>query len=500
MKKHINKENLIQYLIIMGITLILGNAFLQTHFSSDTYVLYNLGYFDYPSEFFLLDGRIISTLVCYTAGILHIPYNIYLVGMDFIGICILSFTIYLLNKKIIELLYIKDKKRKILILFATFVLVFNQFTLEYLLFPESAVMCLGVLMVVKASIETLKDKKSKYLKIIMYLFITIISYQAIITAFPVLSFLLNFIKKKRQEKNSKIISKNSKEVIIETIKYSLILVIVILIEWGIIQLFNNILEKEMTRTVKLINFEAFCIRFRYAILNMISLYIGFMNMLPYGLLPFISIITIAIMFISKESRKDLIYYIFLLLIISLECGIVIFLFDSGPCPRTDWVMGLIWGISLIYLIKNININIKIEKIISILVIMSFMINSIILIQNSMQHIAANKVDANMGYNIKYKIERYEGETGKKITKFAYINDYKPSQYARGIKKMGSLTERAFACNWSILEAMNYYTGRKLKTAEFAYNIYFEKMEQLDYTEYTEDQLYFEDDTLYMIVY
>ncbi|WP_294378399.1 glucosyltransferase domain-containing protein [uncultured Clostridium sp.] len=493
MKKHINKENLIQYLIIMGITLILGNAFLQTHFSSDTYVLYNLGYFDYPSEFFLLDGRIISTLVCYTAGVLHLPYNIYLIGMDFIGICILSFTIYLLNKKIIELLDIKDKKRKILILFATFVLIFNQFTLEYLLFPESAVMCLGVLMVVMASIETLNDKKSKYIKIITYLFITIISYQAIIIAFPVITFLLNFIKVKKKEKSSK-------DLIIEIIKYTLILMVIIIVEWGIIQLFNNILDKEMTRTVKLINFQAFCIRLNYTLLNTLSLYVGFMNMLPYGLLPLVSIITIAIMFINKKIRKDIIYYIFLLLIILIECGIVIFLFDSGPCPRTNWAMGLVWGTSLIYLIKNININTKIEKIISILVIISFLINSMILIQNSMQHIAANKIDANMGYNIKYKIERYEEKTGKKITKFAYINDYKPSQYARDIKKMGSLTERAFACNWSILEAMNYYTGRKLKVVEFPYNVYFDKMEQIDYTEYTEDQLYFEDNTLYMIIY
>lgn len=500
MKKHSNKKNLIQFLIIMGITLILGNAFLQTHFSSDTYVLYNLGYFNYPNEFFLLDGRIISTLVCYIAGILNIPYNVYLIGMDFIGICILSFTIFLLNKEITELLDIKDKKKELLILLATFVLIFNQFTLEYLLFPESAVMCLGVLMVVKASIETLKNKKSKYLKIIIYLFITIISYQAIIIAFPIIAFLLNFIKVKKEDKDSNFINKKSKEIIKEILKYIVILVIIILIEWGIIQLFNNILGKEMTRMVKLINFQAFCIRFRYAVLNTLSLYIGFMNMLPYGLLPFISVITIAILFMSKESRKDIIYYIFLLFIILIECGIIIFLFDSGPCPRTNWSIGLVWGISLIYLIKNININTKLEKIISILVIISFMINSIILIQNSMQHIAANKVDANMGYNIKYKIERYEGETGKKITKFAYINDHNPSQYARDIKKMGSLTERAFACDWSILEAMNYYTERKFKVTEFAYDIFFNEMEQIDYTEYTEDQLYFEDDTLYMIVY
>ena len=500
MKKHYNKENLIQYFIIMGITLILGNAFLQTHFSSDTYVLYNLGYFQYPSEFFLLDGRIISTLVCYIAGGLHIPYNIYLIGMNFIGICVLSYAIFLLTKKTNELLALQDKKYKILVLFATFVLIFNQFTLEYLLFPESAVMCLGVLMVIKASIETLSEKKSKYIKIIFYLSITILSYQAIIIAFPVIAFLLNFIRAKENKKDNKVISKESKEIVLEILKYIVIVATIILIEWGIIQLFNNVFGQKMTRTVKLINFQAFCIRLRYTISNTFALYTGFMNMLPMGLLPIISVATIMIMLINKKSREDIKFYVFLLLIIFIECGIVIFLFDSGPCPRTNWSMGLIWGISLIFLIKNIESNTRLEKVISGLVIISFIINSIFLLQNSMQHIAANKIDANMGYNIKYKIERYEASTGKTITKFAYINDVNPSQYARGIKKMGSLTERAFACNWSILEAMNYYTGRKLEVAEFPYDLYFDKMEQIDYTEYTEEQLYFDNDTLYLIVY
>lgn len=500
MKRQYNKENLIQYFIIMGITLILGNAFLQTHFSSDTYVLYNLGYFQYPSEFFLLDGRIISTLVCYMAGVIHIPYNIYLIGMDFIGILILAYTIFLLNKTVIGLLKIEDNKKKVLVLLAVFVLIFNQFTLEYLLFPESAVMCLGVLMVVKASIETISDKKSKYIKIIIYLFITMLSYQAIIIAFPVLAFLLNFIKVEDNGKGSKVISKESKKIIIEILKYIAILLVIILIEWGIIQLLNNLLGKEMTRTVKLINFQAFCIRLKYAMLNTLVLYAGFMNMLPIGLLPIVSVATIMLMLVNKKSRGDIKFYIFLLLIIFIECGTIIFLFDSGQCPRTNWTMGFVWGISLIYLIKNIDINKNMEKIISVLVTISFVVNSVVLLQNSMQHIAANKVDANIGYNIKYKIERYEASTGKTITKFAYINDYKASQYAKEIKKIGSLTERAFACSWSILEAVNYYTGRELKLTEFPYEIYFNKMEQIDYTVYTEEQLLFENDTLYMIVY
>lgn len=104
MKKSMKKQDIILFLMILGMSLLMGNAFLQTHFSSDTYVLMNLGYLDYPSEFFLLDGRLISTLVCYIAGIINIPFNIYLIGMDLIGIVLLSITIFVLYKKILQIM------------------------------------------------------------------------------------------------------------------------------------------------------------------------------------------------------------------------------------------------------------------------------------------------------------------------------------------------------------------------------------------------------------
>lgn len=51
--KNIPKEDLIKYIIIMVVTLLLCQNFLQMHYSSDTYVLYALGYMEYPSKYFL---------------------------------------------------------------------------------------------------------------------------------------------------------------------------------------------------------------------------------------------------------------------------------------------------------------------------------------------------------------------------------------------------------------------------------------------------------------
>ena len=60
------------------------------------------------------------------------------------------------------------------------------------------------------------------------------------------------------------------------------------------------------------------------------------------------------------------------------------------------------------------------------------------------------------------ITKYEKQTGNKVTKFSYVYDKKPQQYATGIKQIGSLTERKLACSWSILQAMNYYCERKFE--------------------------------------
>ena len=56
---------------------------------------------------------------------------------------------------------------KLMLLAGSFILILNQFTLEYLLFPESAVMCLGVLFNVIAIKFMVDNPKCKYIKIFL---------------------------------------------------------------------------------------------------------------------------------------------------------------------------------------------------------------------------------------------------------------------------------------------------------------------------------------------
>lgn len=178
-----------------------------------------------------------------------------------------------------------------------------------------------------------------------------------------------------------------------------------------------------------------------------------------------------------------------------------FLFNTGVCGRTNVPLMMLWGTSLIILLAQASISPrnKINNIIYIFTIISFIINSIFIMQNITEHIAANRVDENTGKTISYLMKKYEEETGKTITKFSFTYDRHPQQYAVGIKPMQSLTERKFACSWCIKEALNYYCNKNLKSIAMPMDIK-EKFKNEDYKEFTEEQLIFDEDTLYMIIY
>ena len=126
-------------------------------------------------------------------------------------------------------------------------------------------------------------------------------------------------------------------------------------------------------------------------------------------------------------------------------------------------------------------------------------------RNITEHIASNRVEENMGKTIKYAIEKYEKDTGHKVTKFGYVFDRNPQQYAVGIKPLGSLTERKFSCSWSVLQAMDFYCERKFEKVGISIDAYANvliKNENYnkDFKEFCEDQLIFDKDTVYMIIY
>ena len=314
-------------------------------------------------------------------------------------------------------------------------------------------------------------------------------------AFPIFVIFFQFLNLKN--------TKNKKDITKNLILSAIIMITSVILEFLIINVCNRILGTESTR----ISIEDFSeigplltVFIPYGFIEGISLFVNFMNMLPKMFLPIVTLCSLILLYKDKKTRIHILSITIIIYFIIIENSIFMTIFNMGKTGRANWITALEWGMSLIYLLIYFDRNKKLGKVISVFIILSFSFNSFMLLQNSSYHTAANLIDKNDGYAINTKIEKYEKETGNKITKYSYTYEYYSYPYAIGIKKLGSLTERALSCPWSINQSLNYYTNRKLELVEFPIEIEEKLKSVFDYKGFSEEQIYLENDTMYILVY
>ncbi len=489
------KEDKIRFLIILGATIVLCQGFLQMHFSSDTYVLWDLGYMQYPQEYFLLDGRLISALACYIGGFLNLPLEVYIVGMNCIAVVLVAAAVYMMSNILIEIIQPQKNSGIFYLSGLAFLLILNQFTLEYLLFPESAVMCLGLMLQVVAIGVWEREEKRKYLKIFILLLVSTICYQGLLNIFPTLVVFIYILKQILYKKGERL---KVKETLIEIGKLILLMTIVLVIVIGIIEGGKILLGSEQDRTNSLNSFDDVAFRSVIILAYLYELFTENLNMLPHYINYIIIGATIIYMLILNVRKSIVLQYFLFVIFILILCIAPMYVFNTGPCGRVNSPMAMLWGMSFtfIYAATMRESQKDIKKSVYRIIVISCIINGVFISRNISEHIAANKVEENMGKTIKHAVEMYEEETGIEVTKFQYYYDYNPQQYAVGIKHMGSLTEKKFAVPWSIDEAMDYYCERKFErvTGDTITRL------DVDYDEFSEDLIYFLEDTVILIVY
>ena len=377
-------------------------------------------------------------------------------------------------------------------------MILNQFTLEYLLFPESAVMCLAVLLIVLAVKIMIQDTKKKYIKIFILLLLAGISYQGTISIFPVLAILICIIRQMVEKREYKIAEKEN---FLEIFKIILITISVLILVFGIVEVCKNLLNSEQNRNLKVETIEDFEERIIITLGYFDEIWNKTMYMIPEGLNNIVIIMTVVLLVGMKVKKEIIMQYLVFMLIIALSCIIPMFLFDTGPCGRVNNPAAMVLGISLLILLTKVW-KCKSERIINIMyvfIIIVFSVNSIYLIRNTTEHIAANRVENNNGKTIKAMVDEYEKSTGNKITKLGYRRDLYPNYYSIGIKKIGSLTERKFACNWSATEIVEFYLERDLELVPYSIELFKENFHK-NYDEFREEQITFKENTMYMVIY
>ena len=494
LRNKIKKEDVILVILIFIFALIMNNAFLRRHYSSDTMCLIDLGYFEYPLNFFLLDGRIVSALVCFIGGILNLSIETYLLISVVIGILMLSISIVILYKFIINYLEIKNGWINYMLLFSIYTIIFNHMNIDYLLYQESCVMCLGLLFSVLAAISYAKQGERSIIKPFVLLLISTMCYQGLTSIFPTLALTLLFLKKKQDKKET--IKFYIKHILILGLLFSLSMLASVVV----IAVFNNILGSSTNRLER-VN-SAWQLIFEIPSITWETFLEQLLRLPKY--LAFIVTGVTSVIIIRYKNLNMVLKYFLVNITAYLFCVLPIVVYGYLE-TRLLMAIGATMGISLLFLTSLLlenqeNISIKNLKvlIISGCVIAYFMFNLINNYNNSYWHLVAFQRDEKIGKQIAEVIRKYEEETGNEVTKFSYYKDTQAQRYERGVKPLGVLTERKFCV--PIKESLNYYCNKDLEEVRFLSKVYYKKFYNRNYTEFNEKQLVFIDDTMYMCVY
>ena len=485
------KRNLIIYLILILITIIMCFPYLTEHYSSDDYTIIGYGYYKYGIEKFLNDGRVFSSVITLLAGYWNLPIKVFIQGLFYIGILISCLCVIKIKNIITKIKPEKNLKETVLVLGISYCIIFNFMYLENMYFAEIPIMALGILLFIKSS-EKLVE--SKYLKSLAYLIIGELCYQGTINFFITFTFLLLIIKNKEIDK--------------EVIKKVIISGLFCLISVGInliqIKICGKIFGLEQSRLGGIQKIPA---NITYIMLHIGDLLTNTCNFFPKYVFLFFLLILYTTTFIYDLVKIKEYSNSFNLLLISIvaifsSVAINIVSLSSFGLGRMVFSIGALIGLIFMYLYCSTNIfgESKIFKYfllfaLSIYIVMNFLNYTLQMYCNK----KANEMDKEEALQVNEYILEYEKNNNIEVKNIAFTYD-KNITWNYNLFFDTSYTSRALMIWWCNIDALNYYTGRKLETVQMDKNIYYAYFKGKDWDKLDKEQFVFKGDTVFYCVY
>lgn len=485
------KRNLIIYLILLLITIIMCFPYLTEHYSSDDYTIIGYGYYKYGIEKFLNDGRVFSSVITLLAGYWNLPIKVFIQGLFYIGILISCLCVIKIKNIITKIKPEKNLKETVLVLGISYCIIFNFMYLENMYFAEIPIMALGILLFIKSS-EKLVE--SKYLKSLAYLIIGELCYQGTINFFITFTFLLLIIKNKGI----------NKEVIKKVIISGLFCLISVGINLIQIKICGKIFGLEQSRLGGIQKIPGNII---YIMLHIGNVLTDTCDFFPkYGFLIFLLIlyITTFIYDLVKIKEYSNSFNLLLISIVAIFSSVAINIvsLSSFGLGRMVFSIGALIGLIFMYLYCSTNIfgESKIFKYfllfaLSIYIVMNFLNYTLQMYCNK----KANEMDKEEALQVNEYILEYEKNNNIEVKNIAFTYD-KNITWNYNLFFDTSYTSRALMIWWCNIDALNYYTGRKLETVQMDKNIYYAYFKGKDWDKLDKEQFVFKGDTVFYCVY
>lgn len=490
----ISKKDILIFIIILLFALtITYPLIIQMHFAPDTYQVVVLGYKEYAKQYFLKSGRIITAGSFFLADTLNVSYKAYIIFMEVVAIIALTLSTILLYKLFLKKMGAENNAYKYLLLASSFLIIFNPFALEFLLYAESGIICLSILFSIIGLRIFFGDSKHKYLKALNLVIIATILYQGNVNIFFTLAVIFSFIVNLENDKQ------NWKNTIKDIFLAGTILVIAFITTTLLIFVCTNLMNVKQERFSDKHNINLAMIFKSFKSISKDILINGF-DFICIGI--FIYIIIITSFFISLKAKISyLAQYLFTILIALAVCILPIYTMkDVFINARMCMSIGAIIGISFAYATMKINYSNKLERGIAVIIITAMLLyTGYNYITISQSNIEENEIDNEVGYKIKEMVQNYEKENNVKITKVAVTNDTNRSFYSsKQIKN--TFTERSTANYYCIKEVLEYYLQKPITIVKMDSETYNNNFKNKNWDTFSEEQIVFKDDVMYMCIY
>lgn len=493
-KKKNNKNQMYTFFVMLMFAVIICSNFFRMHFSQDTYCI-NVDYgYDRYIKHFLSIGRILGAVQMFITKKLNIPFETMVIGSSVSATILLTLSWFILYSYTIKIAKIgENKKKQLLIAGITFSIIFNFCTFETLVFAEAIVLAFSILCATLASCIYTSNLKRKNVYTAILIFLTILAYQTSTSLFLIITLVFIAFKNKG----------NIKEILKKSIYVGLI--------YGVSMILGLLITKFLGNYLNWVERETTLLSIKEMIQTIVK-YLDFIVIKNFYIEPkgwnFIVIIFLTIIFIAQVIKsKEYFHILEYIVLVALCCIIPILPLMAIPIKdqymetRMAMVFGELAGTLLLYLILVMKADETkvIKDIISIITITLFVINSIYFIRSSSENIATGYIDRNIAKSIIYNIEKYEKENDIKLKKIIVGYDKKPIYYYEGQIMLRSTNGRGLATNFTVAPLIEYYCGEKYDWYVSQEEID-ERFLEKNWDAYSEEQLVFDGDTLYLCVY
>jgi len=452
------------------------------------------------SVIFLKAGRVL-TYICY---LIFDKINLSTEMLSIISIILSNLFLSISIIDFYRLIKIENKKTNIILYLLSFFLIYNPFTIELFLFDEAFIMCLGIMFGIKAVSILNTDKRYKYFISLLFASLCVMCYQGIICIFLPICFLNIVLNLK-----TKTFKLQIKEILIEFIKVIIIYGLALIINFIIVKFINSFIV-ESAKLGELNIFKNIIHAFNF--FTTTNKYLGgYISNKIYYIFIFGFIISLLCCLMYRKKKGDIYYtlYIMFAIFLAIATPFIINLAmktsENYTAARMYISIGFTIPFLAIFCIKKFNIlNIKYLNNIFICLICIY---SIYLSYNYF-YITKGGLDS-YNMDIKYmekienKIKEYEKKTGNTVQNIYWTYDIN-SNFCNDVGFCNSYSYRFFATDWSGAASIGVL-DTNVKTNyipmnEKQKNKYFKDKINKDYNKYSDEQLVFDKNNLYLLIY